>query len=378
MAGTVVAVSSAAWLASLPHGLWHFHLFAPVALLANIVVVPVAGAVLVLSAVSVVLGSVFWALAAAPNLCSAFLLKIMVVLVGNLASWPGGHHWVSLPWNRPSAGAVRMTVLHHRQAAPVVVQSGSSAWLVDPGPEAAWSYVVDPFRRRQGIDSWDAAVLGNGGARRMGSAQTVLESTPVQTWIESGWRSRSRVQHAWLGLMEDRAVGKTFWRRGDRAFWPGGWTVEVLWPGREMPYERLEDRGLIFRASGPGGSVLFAGDVSAEVESTLVQDGAAVRADVLIQGEHSRSRNLSGPWLEAVGPRWIIRPGRGYQPDGSLDHLFWSDATRLGIRVLRQDRTGAVTLDFTPDGLSVQPFLTEAEGDPDARGAASAVVPTIE
>jgi len=355
--GVVVSVSAAAWVASLPHGLWFFHLFAPVALLANIVVVPLAGAVLALSAVSVVLGSFWSQLALVVNLFNAWILQAMVMIIGTMAAWPGGHAFVGLPWNQPPSGTARFTVLHDRQASPVVVQMDNRSFLVDPGPQAAWDYVVNPFRRWQGIDAWDGVVLGNGGARRMGSATTLLDRMDVSSWMDSGWRSKSSAQHTWLGRMEEKGKAKTFWRAGDRFEWPGGWKVEVLWPGVEMPWERLEDRGLVFLVSGDKGSVLFAGDISAEVERALLDRGVVPRAEVLLQGEHSGSPNLSTTWLEAVHPRVLVRPGRGYQPDRSLDTVFWDDARRLGIQVHRQDFTGAVTLDFGPEGLKVVPFL---------------------
>ncbi|MDX6767215.1 MAG: ComEC/Rec2 family competence protein [Candidatus Methylacidiphilales bacterium] len=359
--GTVVAVSLAAWLASLPHSIGCFHLFAPVALLANILVVPLAGVVLVLGSVSVAVGSVWGALALLPNLCSARILEFMASAITFLAGVPGGHGFVVLPWDRPPAGAVVMTVLHDGPAAPVVVQAEGRALLLDPGPERTWEYLVDSFRRWQGINEWEAVVLGHGGARRMGSATQILAGVPVREWVDSGWRSRSGVQHRWLAALQEQGKGKRFWRRGDRFSWPGGWTIEVLWPGSEMDLERLEDRGLVFRASGPGGAVLFAGDISAEVERRLLAAGAGLRADVLLQGEHSAGLNLSSAWLEAVRPSVLIRPGRGYQPDHSLDDHFWRDVERLGVRVLQQDDCGAVELRFRPEGLETVPFRSASD-----------------
>jgi competence protein ComEC len=354
--GMVVCVSVAAWLGSLPHGVICFHLFAPVALLANIVVVPLASAVLALSAVSVVVGSLWSVLSWPLNLLNAHILQIMVAVIGSLAGWPGGHQFVGLPHDQPPNETVRMTVLHDRQASPVVIQLDGRSILVDPGPQSAWEYVVNPFRRWQGINAWDAVVLSNGSARRMGSARSLLDAMRVDSWMDSGWRSRSPAQHVWLEAMVERGRPKTFWRAGDKMDWPGGWEVRVLWPGKEMPWERLEDRGLVFRASSARGSVLFAGDVSAEIEREILGRGVDVRSDVLIHGEHSQAGNLSSDWLHAVRPRYLVRPGRGYQPDRSLDHVFWEDVEALGIRVLRQDRTGAVILDFGQEGLGVREF----------------------
>jgi hypothetical protein len=76
----------------------------------------------------------------------------------------------------------------------------------------------------------------------------------------------------------------------------------------------------------------------------------------LVQGEHPVDPGPGRAWLEAVQPRFIIRPGRGYQPDRGLTPEFWADVERLGIRVLRQDRHGAVILDCLPAEVRVRGF----------------------
>lgn len=352
----LAAVSVAAWVASLPLTLWHFHLFSPVSLLANVIIVPLATVVLVLSALSVTMGALWEGFAAAANGLSALVLRLVIVAVGQLAVLPGGHWYVGRPGSGPPDGTARLTVLHHRQAAPGVLEWQGRAWLLDPGPEAAWRYVTDPFRMFRGIDRWEGVVLGHGGTRRLGSAGLVLEATPAGWWAESGWRSRSRAQHAWLEAMASAEVPKQFWRRGDRLEWAPPIRVEVLHPGREEPGVRLEDRGLVLRIVMHGQRVLWAGDISQETEAGLLASGQDVRAEVLVQGEHPADPGPGRAWLEAVRPRFIIRPGRGYQPDRGLTPEFWADVERLDIRVLRQDRHGAVVLECLPADIRMRGF----------------------
>jgi len=352
----LAAVSAAAWLASLPLTLWHFHLFSPVALVANMVVVPLATAVLVLSALSVTLGVLWEGFASAANGISSVVLRLVIAAVSQLADLPGGHAYVAHPGQGPEVGAVRMTVLHHRQASPAVVECGGKAWLLDPGPEAAWRYAADPFRISRGVDRWEGVVLTHGGTRRLGSAGLVMEATPAAWWAEAGWRSKSRAQHGWLEAMEAEGVPKRFWRRGDRIEWAPGIRVEVLHPGSEEAGTRLEDCGLVLRFDLAGQVVLWAGDISPQTEAELLASGQTLRAQVLVQGEHPAEPGPGTAWLQAVRPEVLIRPGRGYQPDRGLTPEFWETARRLGIRVLRQDRTGAVRLECRPEGIEIRPF----------------------
>jgi beta-lactamase superfamily II metal-dependent hydrolase len=117
---------------------------------------------------------------------------------------------------------------------------------------------------------------------------------------------------------------------------------------------------LVLRLECGAGTVLWAGDAGSSVERALLAIAPGLRADVLVQGEHSAETNLTPEWLAAVRPRVLIRPGRGYQPDKSLSPDFWETARGLEIEVLRLDHTGAVTVDFLPQGPQVRTFLRSA------------------
>lgn len=352
----LMAVSVAAWLGSFPLTWWYFHLVSPVALVANVVIVPLASAVLVLSVFSVTMGVLWEGLAVGANWCCYGILRLVMVVVTFLAEVPGGHFYVPAWGSGPEKGAVRMTILHFGQASPAVVEQEGSAWLVDPGPETGWDVVVDRFRAWRGINRWEGLVLTHGGVRRLGAAVDILQSMPVGWWAETGYRSRSPAQHRWLDAMEQSEKGKQFWRSGDRLRCGSGVEAEVLYPESFNERERLEDRGLVVRWWLNGQAILWAGDISREVEEELIRGGKDVQARVLVQGEHPLQPGPGAEWLEAVRPEMVVRPGRGYHPDRGLSPEFWETVERLGVRVLRMDETGAVILDCHPGELRVRPF----------------------
>ena len=194
----------------------------------------------------------------------------------------------------------------------------------------------------------------------MGGAEALLTGVRAGGWAESGFRGKAVVQRRWLDRMEGAAVPKQFWRAGDRFQLGDGLVAEVLWPESEVNPQRAEDAGLVIRFKYGGSALLYAGDVSQAVERRLLERGGDVKADCLVQGEHSALTNLSRPWLEAVRPRWLIRPGQGYRPDRSLDAVFQSTAERLGVKVLRMQETGAVCFDIGPEKC----LISARFGDP--------------
>jgi beta-lactamase superfamily II metal-dependent hydrolase len=136
-----------------------------------------------------------------------------------------------------------------------------------------------------------------------------------------------------------------------------GLEVEVLWPDRLLDLPRAEDQGLVLRIGAGTNRIMWAGDISEKVEAILLERGTDLRADVLIQGEHSQQRNLSRGWLVAVGPKDLIRPRQGYDVDRSLTPQFWELAVELRMRVWLMDQTGAMIFRATGDRAVPVPFL---------------------
>ncbi|NJK92981.1 MAG: hypothetical protein HC904_14870 [Blastochloris sp.] len=99
---------------------------------------------------------------------------------------------------------------------------------------------------------------------------------------------------------------------------------------------------MVLRFEKAGRAVVLAGDISEEVEKVLLGSGQNLKADLLLQGEHSRERNLSREWLGAVQPRWLVRPQRGYHPDRMMEAGKMRELKELGIELLRMDETGAL------------------------------------
>jgi ComEC/Rec2-related protein len=342
----LAVVSAAAWISSLPLILGHFSLFAPITLLANLLVVPLASLVVVLSCASVAAGAAWLGFSALINKLSGMVLGLIVVLVHWMAGLPGGHFYLRIP---PVPGGAARPVFHilaAEDSAPAVLEYRNRFWLIDTGPEAAWRRTLDPFRRRLGVNRWDGVILTQATLPHLGGSLPMLGSVPGGLWAESGIRSKSPAFHKLLEKMEADGIGKQFWKAGDVFGLGDGLRAEVLWPGRENPAARAEDCGLVLRFVHPCGTLLWAGDISDETEALILASGRAVMADVLVQGEHSSRRNLSAAWLDAVRPRHLIHPPQGYELDKSLDFRFWDFVRARGIEVWLMERTGAVTVDL--------------------------------
>jgi competence protein ComEC len=356
----VVAVSAAAWISSLPLILVYFSLFAPITLLANILVVPLASLVVILSCVSVMAGFVWLGFSVFINHLNGLILVLIVTLVQWMAGIPGGHWYLRMPPVLQDARTPVFHILAADSSAPTILEYRGRFWLIDTGPEATWKWTLDPLRRRLGVNRWDGVILTQATQPHLGGASVMLRSAPGDLWVDAGLRSKSPAFHRLLREMESSGIGKQFWQAGDTFTLDEDLKVEVLWPERTEPEVRAEDCGLVLRFVHPSGTLLWAGDISGEVEQKILASGREVKADVLVQGEHSSRRNLSPAWLDAVRPRHLVHPPQGYELDKSLSATFWREARSRNLKVWLMDRTGGLTFDLA--GAEPVPFL--ADGAP--------------
>jgi beta-lactamase superfamily II metal-dependent hydrolase len=83
-----------------------------------------------------------------------------------------------------------------------------------------------------------------------------------------------------------------------------------------------------------------------------------MRSDILIKGQHRSGNSGSSTFLDAVRPRLIIAKSRDFpQQERILDE--WAARVRArGIKLFRQDETGAVELAFEPESWQAKAFVT--------------------
>lgn len=111
---------------------------------------------------------------------------------------------------------------------------------------------------------------------------------------------------------------------------------------------------LVVKITGRNKSFLFASDIAEEAEEDLVQLGKWLRSDVLKVSHHGSRTSSSEDFLRMAAPELgIISVGR----DNTFGHPHRETLERLRkVRVYRTDRDGAVKVTETPEGLSVRTY----------------------
>ena len=104
--------------------------------------------------------------------------------------------------------------------------------------------------------------------------------------------------------------------------------------------------------------VLFMSDNGEETERALLINGSNLQSDILVKGQHSSGSSGSASFLDAVRPRLIIATSREF-PEHERISEQWAEQLRArGIKLFRQDETGAVELNFSNQEWSARAYLT--------------------
>ena len=355
------SVSLAAWIGSLPLILWYFHLVTPISLLANLVVVPIAFFVLAIALLSLLTTPLLPWLALVFNNANWALATLVIGVVHLFAEVPGGHFYVGEPdWGgRISA---KITVLDLGAGAAVHVRVNGRDWLVDCGSARTYERIVRKYLHWAGVNRLTGLVLTHGDSQHIGGVAELLNDFPRVHLIDNPAADHSRI-HRQLARMvsglDRRGRKPAELVAGDSFHLSRNSVAHVLFPPRGFAGATADDQALVIRGSiAPGTSVLFMSDNGAETERALLSDGSELQSDILVKGQHHSGISGSVPFLDAVRPRMIVATSTEF-PEHERISERWAEQLRArGIKLFRQDETGAVELNFSNREWSARGYVT--------------------
>jgi ComEC/Rec2-related protein len=157
-AAALLAASIAATLASEPITALDFHQVTPISIVANLLVVPLAGLITVVGTISVTFSLVSYNLAALCNNANWLLARIMIAIVSFFAHEPGAA--INVPDLRAAEQPSPLFVAAPLQdSACLLIKNGSHAWLIDTG---ATQHIR---QRRRAADCTPVPYAPPGGSR---------------------------------------------------------------------------------------------------------------------------------------------------------------------------------------------------------------------
>ena len=352
------SVSFAAFIGSLPLIWWYFYLFTPVSLVANLVVVPIAFFVLALALLSI-LSAVFlpW-VAVVFNNANWCLARIVIGCVHFFAQLPGGHYYVAHPhW--PTNDQARVTILDADAGAAVHLRTGSGDWLLDCGSERDYERVLRPYLHAAGVNRLEGVLLTHGDSLHIGGAPALLEEFPRLHLIDNPMPDRSTVHQRLRAVCVQRRVRIDAAVAGQSVSFSREITARCLHPPAGFVSDNTDDQAFVLQITVPGSAkLLFVSDSGYTTENVLLASGENLRSDILIKGQHRSGNSGSEQFLDAVQPQLIIATSRDFPQHERISDEWVAGVHARGIKLFRQDETGAVELRFHPHDWQARAYVT--------------------
>jgi competence protein ComEC len=394
----VFAMSLAAWIGSIPLAAYYFHLFTPVSVAANLVVVPVTALALMSGMGSLLAGAWLPGLAGLFNNTTWALMKFIIWFSGCAAQWPAANCNVAAP---PAAACIFYYVVllltvsgwifraRHRWAiAAALLAAGlagaihwASGWrtarldilpangvpvilaaapgrevrlLVDCGREDSVRELVKPFLCAQGINRLAGLCVAVGRLEYFGGATLILSNFPAAEISTGAARERSTAFRDLLGDLRQTHVWRAV-KDGDSI---AGWAV--LHPGPSDQFTQADDNAVVLWREINGHSILLLPALGRDGQEALMRRHPELRAEFVIAGLPARDEPLCGPLLDLVRPRVIVMADTKFPATRRAPEKLRQRLARCGARVVYGRDNGALTLELTPAGWS----LRNAEGAP--------------
>lgn len=138
-----------------------------------------------------------------------------------------------------------------------------------------------------------------------------------------------------------------------------GVRFQFLWPiqppdhnNPETSYDAINDSSLVIKITHGKENILMTGDISSEVETSLIASGNKLKSDLLFVPHHGSIHSSSDDFIRAVSCRFaVISAGKNnvfHHPHSVVLDRYKS----AGVQIFRTDRDGAISA--TSDGQTLK------------------------
>jgi beta-lactamase superfamily II metal-dependent hydrolase len=286
------------------------------------------------------------------------MAKMVLAIVHCFAQLPTSHYYIG-PQQLMNSARNRLTVLDVGAGGAAHLHASGADWLFDCGSERDYSRVVRDYLHSAGVNHLSGLLLSHGDSLHIAGAALLVRELPPDLIVDNPVADRSVVHRRLDKTFGELRMNRHAIAAGEAFFIGRQLQATVVFPPRTFAGATADDGALVVQLTiPPQARVLFMSDSGYATENALIRSGRDLRSDILIKGQHHSGKSGSEPFLDMVRPKLIIATSRDFPASQRIDDSWAAQVRARGIKLFRQDETGAVQIDFDEKGWRARAYMT--------------------
>ena len=272
--------------------------------------------------------------------------KITILAVISIAIMSlGGSLWVYFLYETPKDLEVDFLDVGQGDSILIRTPAGQNI-LIDAGPDRQVLRKIAevmPFLDR----TIDLAILTHAHEDHLAGLVEVINRYRIDELIYNGARENSATFRAWSDSARARGIPVLITDHPQTIDLGAGAKLEILWPRGNSAARSLaapNSGSIVSRLVFGRTRFIFMGDLEQAGEKELESGGIDLSADVLKVAHHGSDTASTEDFLEAVRPDIAVISVGSKNKFGHPSERIINRLERLGIRILRTDQRGTVSL----------------------------------
>ncbi len=259
-----------------------------------------------------------------------------------------------------AAEETTLLALNVGKADCLLLESGSTRYMIDTGTAESWGTVSAALRTR-GITHLDGVILTHTDKDHAGGLWALaMSGVTVDHWYASAYYTDVKTsKHPMVLAAALREAEVTWLKAGDSLPIDGG-TIAVIAP-LEANDDSENDNSLVLYVETKAGTMLLAGDMEFTEERTLLAAKALKHADVLKVAHHGRDDATSSSLVRNVTPQVAVISTSTAERDDTPAESVVSLLTSFGAKVVVTQDAGEGVLVTLTDEVANVTMLPEAQ-----------------
>ena len=299
---------------------------------------------------------------------TAIVVAVLVIFAGSVDTC----YWV---YNRFWRNDLRVTIIDVGQGSSALVElPGGRCFLIDGGGFSDNSVfdvgarIVAPFLWRKKIKTIDTIVLSHPNADHLNGLLYIAKHFNVKRlWCNSDFADINSYRE-FMEIIKKNRIEMVAFKDMPRSYEINGARLKILYPPKDYidkrkneKWRNINNNSLVIKVSFGSKSILFPGDIMACAEREIVAThGDELKSTVLIAPHHGSKTSSTAMFLQKIKPEIVIISAGWKNSFRFPNPSVLKRYNENNCRIFRTDKNGALAILIDDRALKIKPFITSS------------------